>query len=512
MPNSKSEDLFLLIKALSSSDKRAFRLFVGTTSDENRKFFIQLFDLMDQQKELNDHVIIKKMGNITASKYTNLKRHLYSKLLVSLRQLEREKRANIKIREQIDYIYILYGKGLYMQALKILEKAKKEAIKHHTDFSYITLVEIEKMIHSNHITRSENSTDMDLVKQASDTINTLFNRISLSNLRIILHKFYIEKGHAKNENETQEIKRLFEDQMLRTITDDIGMMEQVYLNQSYVWYYYILNDFDNCFKYALHWVKLFEQSKELQERDINLYLRGYHYLLTSAFNLKRTAEYEQALNELEIIRNENYSKFTQNSKIVSFLYVHTGRMNLHFLKGSFKEGVIVIQKTLKRINQYSKQLDQHKIMVLYYKISWMYIGNNEARLALKYLKYIIDMNSVTLREDIQSYARLLHLVVIYDLKEYDELIDLNRSYSKYFKTASEINLFQDTVISMFKKLTKTPVLEHKSVLGDTLNQLDILQTNQYEKKAFIYLDIKTWLKAKLLKTSIAEIIKKNLLS
>ena len=60
--------------------------------------------------------------------------------------LFKEKGANYKVREYVDYAYILYGKGLYLQALKILKKAKDLAIKHHLIYMQLTIVEFEKKL------------------------------------------------------------------------------------------------------------------------------------------------------------------------------------------------------------------------------------------------------------------------------------------------------------------------------------------------------------------------------
>ena len=44
--------------------------------------------------------------------------------MTSLRLVHKKKRANIQVREYIDFAYILYGKGLFMQALQVLKMAK----------------------------------------------------------------------------------------------------------------------------------------------------------------------------------------------------------------------------------------------------------------------------------------------------------------------------------------------------------------------------------------------------
>ena len=84
---------------------------------------------------------------------------------------------------------------------------------------------------------------------------------------------------------------------------------------------------------------------------------------------------------------------------------------MHFLNGTFEEGVKSIKTTLARLDRYKDALDKHKVMIFYFKIAWMHLGNNEPDKSIKYLNYILDMTNVSLRTDIQAYARLMFLMV-----------------------------------------------------------------------------------------------------
>ena len=365
MAISKTDDLFRLIKSLSKSEKRTFRLFAERIKSSKELLYMQLFDIMDRQKTVDEQAILSKLGILSPVKYSNAKRHLYEQILTSLRMLNKSKRSNIQLREYIDFVYILYGKGFHLQALKVLQKAKNLAKEHHHDFNLITIIELEKLIHSRHITRSEKRPIQTLTEQATEKIDILSNRVKLSNLKMLLHRFYIENGHVKNAAEAKEVSQFFKEQLPSLEIAELGQMGKILLYQSNVWYYYILNDFETCYEFALKWVQIFREYDELQTRDINLYLRGYHYLLTASYNLKKHKTYARYHEELEAFRKSNYHRFNRNTKVLSFLYTHSGRLNLHFLNGSFKEGVLGIRKTLLRLERYKDIIDKHKILIFY---------------------------------------------------------------------------------------------------------------------------------------------------
>jgi len=505
MSISKTEDVFVLVKSLTKAEKRSFRLFAERIQDTESLAYMQLFDLLDKQKVIDESFIKSKL-KVSSNKYSNLKRHLHEQILISLRHISKNKKPGIKTREYIDFAYVLYGKGLHLQALKILSKAKNLAIKTHNDFSLLTILEFEKLIHSRHITRSEKELPKQLMKESLEKVSEIHSRIELSNLRMDLHQFYIEHGHVKNESEEHDVKEKFASNLPALKGQKRGMMESIHLNQAFVWYYYILNDFKNCYKHSKKWIEQFQNNSELKSRDSNLYLRGYHYLLTSAYNLKKSDDYAGYLNHLEEFRTENYSKFNLNTKILSFLYVHQGRMNLHFLQGTFEQGTKSIKTTLSRLDRYKSKLDEHKVMIFHFKIAWMYIGNNEPGKSIAYLQSIINMSNITLRKDIQAYARLMFLMAHYDLENDELLPSIIRSYQKFFEKHKITNKVQNLIFAFFKEIMKAPLLNRKDIQKKYLKELKLLENNKYEKRAFLYLDAVSWLESKIKKQSISSII------
>lgn len=496
MSNSKSSDVFYLIKSMTKAEKRAFKLY-ATRGSGTQHLFVKLFDLIDTKTALDDDEIIKKLQLNSTNQYANLKRHLYSQILSTLRMLNVEKKPNIKIREYIDMAYILYDKGLYMQALKILNTAKKLCHQYGTDLSLLTILEIEKTIHSRHITRLKKESFEALITDVNNISESISNRFALSNLKIILHRNYIQQGHAKNKAAYDQITDYFHTQINSIVYEELRVMEKIYYCQCYVWYNYVVDNFENCLRYAQQWVELFKSHKDLPRRDYNLFLRGYHYVLTSAYNLNDQATHAVYLEELEAFRKTNYAKFNKNNKIFSFLYVHTGRLNQAFLDRDFEAGLNAIPNTLKRLKRYDMNLDQHKVMVLHYKIAWMYICAQKTTKALPYLEGIIDMQRKSLREDIQSYARLLHLMALYDLEDYEAILNKLRKYQYYFQQAKEINQLQKTAFKYFQKVSKAPILEKNELHRTFLKELAEIKQDKFEKRAFIYLDIVYWIERQL---------------
>jgi len=324
----------------------------------------------------------------------------------------------------------------------------------------------------------------------------------MSNLSVLLHGYYIKNSHVKNEEQRQSVIDLFQQGIADANPDNMGSVEKIYMYQCYVWYYYILLDFESCYNYASKWLDVFNEVPDLKILDTDLYMRGYHYLLIAAFNAKKPDRLEKHYTELQSFRKKNYAKFNENSKIFSFMYVHWARLNVHFLNGTYEAGIDDIPNTLRRIRRYKDRMATHRIMVFYFKIAWMYLGAGDPGRAVSYINLIINDEIEDFREDIQSYSRLLYLMAHYDLDNLELLPYLVRTVDAFFKKMKTSNRLQTRSLQFFKKIQTVAISERVAIMEEFKNDLEDIEKDPFEKRAFLYLDILNWTRARLNKSKL----------
>ena len=144
---------------MTKAEKRNFKLYVNRLQSKSDVKFVQLFDVVDKMKVWDDSIVFKKIPSIKKSQLANLKRHLYKQILISLRLIHIQKNVDIQIREQIDFARILYGKGLYIQSLKLLDRIQQIAEDNHQDILQLEILEFQKVIEERHITRSRQTSN-----------------------------------------------------------------------------------------------------------------------------------------------------------------------------------------------------------------------------------------------------------------------------------------------------------------------------------------------------------------
>jgi hypothetical protein len=508
MANHQKDSLFVLIKSLSKSEKRQFKIFASRLETSSNTKFIELFNVLDKS-DIYDEKLILKSGSIKKVQLSNLKSYLYKQILVSIRLNIPNQNIRYQLREQIDFATILYNKGLYKQSLKILDKTKLQAIENDEKYIAYEIVEFEKLIESQYITRSIQGRADELVIQAKELNykNTISSK--LSNLSLQLYGIMLKTGYVKSDEEQKYIDDYFNKHTAKLNESKFGFREKYWYYNAYLWRSFLVQDFLSCYKYALKWVTLFYDNRNMIFLNPVFFLKGNHYLLESLFMLKYKSNFKKYLALLEETINDSQFPVNDNITSLSFLYLYNNKLNYHILEGTFTESEYLIPEILTKIKLHSEHLDEHHEMLFYYKIASIYFGTEKYTESIFYLEKIINNKNLYVREDLACFARLLCLIAHYESgKDFNLESQLKSTYTFLIKM-NDLHEVQKEIIRFLKKLNSIYPSDIKKEFIRMKERFIELEKNKYEKRAFLYLDIISWLESKIENRKISDIIKEK---
>lgn len=506
MTKEQKDNLFVLVKSLSKSEKRQFKLYVGRLGVNEDSKFLLLFNILDKLPSYDEAAILKK-GIVKKQQLSNLKAHLYKQILISLRLNPSHQNIRIQIREQLDFATILYHKGLYRQSLKILDKAKSLAIANEEKNIAYEIVELEKVIESQYITRSISNRADELTIQAKELSQQNVIASKLSNLSLQLYGLFLKTGYVKNDKEHKRITKYFNDRLPKYDINTLGFREKLWLYKAHLWYSFLTQDFLSCYKYSAKWVDLFYDNKDQIALNPVFFLKGNHYLLESLFYLRHYRKFKSTLKELEAITQEDWFPIDDNVEGLTFLYVYNNKFNLHFIEGSFHEGLPMVEQVLDKLKKYQDRIDEHHIMVFYYKIASLYFGAGENKKCIFFLEKIIDNKSLEMREDLLCFARVLNLVAHYEAGLDYNLEALIKSTYKFLIKMEDLYEVQKEMIKFLRGLGDIYPHEVKGEFIKLHEKLKQYENDPYQSRAFLYLDIISWLESKIQNRPIDLVIK-----
>lgn len=513
MPKQKTDDLLQLIRSLTRAEKRHFRLFVKRNQSSNEILFLQLFDYLDKHQLYDEPNLLRKIPEIKKSQLSNLKAHLYKQLLTSLRLLSKNHNEDIQIREGIDYAKVLYNKGLYRQSLDVLDKAKQRALQAGYHTLALEVIEFEKLIEGQYITRSIEGRAEELADEAL-AVNKQINFTHLfSNLSLRMYGLYLKVGYVRNEKDFLFVKEFFNSNLPDIGYERLNFWGKLYYDQSFFWYHHMVQDFPQCYRYAQRWVNLFTEDTTGKsiENNAPLYLKGLHNLLNSLFN---TLQYERCLDTLRLLETfpEQYDlSRDRNIEGLYYLYWYIHQIKLHFMRGTFSEGTQIIPGLVEIIENDTYSWDDHRTLVFYYRIACMYFGAGDNSRAIDFLNLIINQKNPDYREDIQSFARILNLIAHFELGN-RQLVEYQvKSVYRFLSKLEDLHEVQREIFHFLRKTPRIGTSEVKAEFVELKKKLVELEEKHFTRRPFLYLDIISWLESKIEDIPVQEVIRRKFL-
>ena len=508
MPKIQKDNLFDLVKSLSKSEKRQFKLYVGRLGVNDDAKFMTLFQTMDKLKIYDEGEILKSRA-ISKAQLSNLKAHLYKQILVSLRLNPSHQNVRVQIREQLDFATILYHKGLYKQSLKVLEKAKATALAFEEKNIAYEVIELEKVIESQYITRSTSSRADALTLESKDVSELNIVASKLSNLSLQLYGIFLKKGYVKNDQEYREVTNYYKNNLPNYDIEKLGFREKLWLHKANLWYSFLIQDFRSCYKHAKKWVDLFYDRPEMITLNPVFFLRGKQYLLEALFYIQDIPRFANALQLFEEeVSRETFPK-NENTNSLVFLHLYSHRINLHFMRGTFFEGTNLVKEVLHGLQEQNGRIDAHHVMIFYYKIACLYFGAGQNKECIHYLQMIISNKSLQMREDLLCYSRILNLVAHYEAGEDYHLDRLIKDTYKFLLKMEDLYQVQREMIAFLRGLGTIYPHQLKGEFEKLYTKLKPLEADPYERRSFLYLDVISWLESHITGRSIPDIIKEK---
>ena len=185
------------------------------------------------------------------------------------------------------------------------------------------------------------------------------------------------------------------------------------------------------------------------------------------------------------------------------------QLEFEVIEGEFKQGLLLVREIEAFIRKYSHEMNVHHKMLIYYKIACLYFGDGNYTKCMEYLGRITSTKDPQIRRDLQVFSRILNLIASYEAG-----IDYNldyqiRSVYSFLVKSNDMGEVQKEMLSFLKKLNTIYAEDVKTELKVLYNRLKPYENRTFERRAFYYLDILSWLESKITGKSVGEIVRRK---
>ncbi len=499
-----SDNLFDLIKSLNPSEKRHFKLYAQRHIVGEENNYLKLFETIDKQDEYDEEALKKKFRLEKFVQQIHVaKNYLYNLILKSLNEYHTVDSANIQLRELLNSSEILFDKGLYKQASKILIKLKEKAYRYEKQVYVLEVILLEnKIVFAMQDMEAAKKVITQGAKEEEQLLQDYQNARQYKYLSDKLKIFIKTKGIVKGEEDTLELESIIDNPLLNNELKAISYSTKYSFFHVYSKYFSVKEDYKHAYPYCHKLVNLIESHSEQISKNPQAYLLALNHLLAVLKELRKFDEFEDALKKLKSVQSK-----TAHFQSRAFAYTFIHEWNLAFYTGKYRECISLIPFLEDGLQKYDSLITSDLKLLFYFDLFYGYFVLEEYQHAVKWLNKILNDKRTEIRQDIRNFGMFVNIILHYEMKDYDLLEYLIRSAQRLLEKEKAAHKFELLVLSYIKRLIKGISadeqrkiyiqLRNKLLFANLENYLIAFSRGSSEKIILNTFDILAWLESKI---------------
>lgn len=483
--------LYDLVHKLSKSEKRYLKVQQGS----GEKDYLALMDALLTQKNFDEDLFIKNNKGVNFLKNLAVnKRYLYETILKSLTNFG-EKTIEDQVFEKISATNVLIDKGIYKAAFNELKKGLKLAEKYELFELQIMLLGIEKKLRAMRQFKTKDKKDSSetIFKTERNCLEQIMNTNEYWYLNHKIAQFQMKYQKIQTKDQTEFIDTFINNPKFTDETLATNIKSKVFYFQVNATYQFMLGNVAKAYNYNQAFLDFLESKPDFLKLYAERYLATLNNLLIDSFGMGKYEMLEQGIKRLDKIPERKEFKTIKNIESSVFRQKYLLLLNWSLRQQDYKKALGFISEIDIGLERFGKNIEKHHRITFYYLCAYILFINKEYKQAQKWNNKIIYEPKEDVVKEIFYFARILNLIIHYELENFRLLDSLLLSTPKYLKARREIYQTEKTLFSFLRKLRNSPdKTEKQKHYKKFRTDLDSLFEKPKEKRVFSYLDLRIW--------------------
>jgi hypothetical protein len=508
MSKTTSDLLFRFIKALTSTEKRYFKLFASRHTIGNKNEYLKMFEAFDRMSTYNETDLRKSFRQLKArNSFAIAKNRLYETILRSLDSYHSESSIDVQLRSQLHYVEILFKKSLYDECGKLLQKAKKLAVKYEKHSVVLDAHKWEKrLIEKDGYTTTTESEINNLLEDELLCVDMINNYCEFWNIKSRLFFMLSRYGKVRDISELQNFKTIIDNVLLKSEASALSYETRYLYYHIYSAYFFGIGNYPESYDYIKKHLELMEKNPNMLKEEPNKYFAAVTNMIYICTQLGKFKEIHKWVVKLNNIPEMLGKKTTEDLEIKLFSSSNSALLSLYIQTGDFKKAELLIPAIETGLKKYENKINKIREAFLYFNISIVYFSTGKFNEALKWINKLLNDHIPDVNEDIYTLARLLDLAIHLEIGNNDLIPYTLRSVQRYLNKRKRMYRFESVFVDFVKVIARAKTERDKKLSYAWLkDQLLTIYNDPFEKPVFEYFDFLTWVESKVSNKTFAEL-------
>ena len=433
-----TDDLFRLIKSLTKSEKRYFKLFSGL--QKGNKKYVSLFRAIERQESYDENKLKILFSDKTFTNQLSVSKiHLFNLLLKSLSLYHSDRTSDFRIREALNSIEVLFYKGMFEQCLKMIKKQKIIARKAEKCNLLLELLRWERRLLSFDIDNLYLLHNSWLETSAIRKMAARSDEYQQTNLTFWMR--FNEKGKTREKEDVSEFHNLF--MSLPDEPVDGGWESRWYFWNTHLNYYRATGNYSNAFSAAVNALRTLETVPDLTGEEPHKYITSLSNIAVVLQELGELEECKYYTNKLRnFVTQKNLSFYSQICSRAFILSDNT-ELEICIRSGLIEEALVLVPLIEEYIEEPFNFTSEYSKLGIYLEITYLFFIAENYKNALFWINKVLARPSI--RSDIQPVARLMNILIHYELGNLHTLESVIVSATNFLRTKNRFYEYENSM-------------------------------------------------------------------
>lgn len=463
--------IFKVIKSMTMNEKRYFKISCNQHTIGSQNKYVLLFELIDGSKNFDKESIRKalKEKKYATSYLSSDLNYLLKMIMKGLNDFHSEKTCDLKIKQNLISIEILFYKGLYKESLYLISKTKRIKLANESQYLMLELLSWEKKCLGY-------SKGLLQAIEVNDKLGIYFDSIQeakiISDLYYKSYSYKNSVGKVAQKTVEFDFEELIKSEALGSLSNQATIHTTIYYNLIFCNYYHVKNDKIKELEYLRKAIVLFDENEIYKFENPLDYISVYIRII----DIKKRNESQLFYQDLNSLRAFKTMINLQSEVANERVFLHTSQAELEHLLNFDKldEALLIIGKIQETIVVAKYNIEPYYMISLYYLFASIHCANGDFSAGLKYINIILNEYKLSDRPNTFIKSEFLNVVIHYELKNHNLVLKNSLDIIKKYKSNFKFSYFERQILSVIKNISENPhIVNERAEFGKIKNKIQL---------------------------------------
>ena len=432
---------------MNKAEKRYFHRFAQRhVLGKENQYFVLYTEI--QKQEIYDEEAIKKLFP-GIKQFSVQKNYLYHLILRSLRAFAQESKKEFKLRAQLDNIEILFSRGLIDQCAGQIQRLKKTLLANEFVHLMPELFKWERKVLKAQSPGNLAEKLKVYSRERMRKLEALSSEMTLLDLYDEMVMLLRESQRGTRQESDPRAGNILRHPLVAHPPQETTFIARQARLFIHAYGHQMKEQFHEAYPYYLQVLELWNQNPA----QISAQTETYSRILAGYLNICHLTNQHDNLAPM-VKRIRSIPNLSPDIQAKVFAMTYNQELLYYMNYGHFTEARNLIPDLIAGLKKYGDKIDSRQVLVYYYNIAVLHFVLQEYSHALRYVNSILGDYGNRIQNPFVRFARILHMVLHFELKNEDLLISLIRSFTRNVKGANQLNVLETKVIQLLRNLER----------------------------------------------------------